>query len=256
MTRVRTTRREGAESPCLSAIPRDRRARAEPWLPCRRGPSRRPPRTPARSTRRRPSGSSRRPRTRPMRAGASRRARSSATRTCTRRFSMDAGAFGARLGPRDAYRFAKGEEIMASSGQRVKLSRPLDFLVVADHSDNMGFFPQLFAGDPEDAGRPDRPPLVRHDPGGQGGGRRARDHRRVLPGDVPQGAQCPSRHAGLPLGLARDDQGGRRGERPGPLHRLHRLRVDLEHRRQQPASQRASSATTARRRSQVEPFTV
>jgi hypothetical protein len=64
-------------------------------------------------------------------------------------FSMDAGAFGARLGPRDAYRFAKGEEIMASSGQPVKLSRPLDFLVVADHSDNMGFFPDLFAGKPE-----------------------------------------------------------------------------------------------------------
>src|SRR4030095_11055839 len=41
-------------------------------------------------------------------------------------FSMDAGAFGARLGPKEAYRFAKGEEIMASSGQRVKLSRPLD----------------------------------------------------------------------------------------------------------------------------------
>ena len=63
-------------------------------------------------------------------------------------FSMDAGAFGARIGPRDAYRFAKGEEIMASSGQRVKLSRPLDFLVVSDHSDNMGFFPQLLAGEP------------------------------------------------------------------------------------------------------------
>ena len=31
-------------------------------------------------------------------------------------FSMDAGAFGARINPRDAYRFAKGEEIMASSG--------------------------------------------------------------------------------------------------------------------------------------------
>jgi hypothetical protein len=64
-------------------------------------------------------------------------------------FSMDAGAFGARLSPRDAYRFAKGEEITASSGQQVKLSRPLDFLVVADHSDNMGFFPDLFAGKPE-----------------------------------------------------------------------------------------------------------
>jgi len=64
-------------------------------------------------------------------------------------FSMDAGAFGARVGPRDAYRFARGEQVMASSGQPVKLSRPLDFLVVADHSDNMGFFPDLFSGKPE-----------------------------------------------------------------------------------------------------------
>jgi hypothetical protein len=64
-------------------------------------------------------------------------------------FSMDAGAFGARLTPRDAYRFARGEEIKSNSGQPVKLSRPLDWLVVADHSDNMGFFPDLFAGKPE-----------------------------------------------------------------------------------------------------------
>ena len=64
-------------------------------------------------------------------------------------FSMDAGAFGARIGPRDAYRFARGEELSASSGQPVKLSRPLDFLVVADHSDNMGMISDLFAGKPE-----------------------------------------------------------------------------------------------------------
>lgn len=62
-------------------------------------------------------------------------------------FSMDAGAFGARLGPKEAYRFARGEEIVVSSGQRAKLSRPLDFLVVTDHSDGMGFFPQLISGD-------------------------------------------------------------------------------------------------------------
>jgi hypothetical protein len=62
-------------------------------------------------------------------------------------FSMDAGAFGARLDPKEAYRFAKGEEVMASSGQRAKLSRPLDFLVVTDHSDGMGFFPLLIGGD-------------------------------------------------------------------------------------------------------------
>ena len=61
-------------------------------------------------------------------------------------FSMDAGAWGCRLSPRDAYRFAKGEEITASSGQQARLSRSLDFLVVADHSDNMGFFPDLLAG--------------------------------------------------------------------------------------------------------------
>jgi hypothetical protein len=64
-------------------------------------------------------------------------------------FSMDAGAFGARLTPRDAYRFAKGEEVVSSTGQPAKLSRPLDFLVVADHSDNMGFFPDLFSGKAE-----------------------------------------------------------------------------------------------------------
>ncbi|MDH3866068.1 MAG: DUF3604 domain-containing protein [Desulfobulbaceae bacterium] len=63
--------------------------------------------------------------------------------------SMDAGAFGARLNPEDAHRFARGEELTSSTGLRVKLSRPLDFLVVADHSDNMGFFPRLYAGDPK-----------------------------------------------------------------------------------------------------------
>ena len=62
-------------------------------------------------------------------------------------FSLDAGAFGARLGPKDAYRFAKGEEVTASSGQPAKLSRPLDFLVVTDHSDGFGFFPLLLGGD-------------------------------------------------------------------------------------------------------------
>lgn len=62
--------------------------------------------------------------------------------------SMDAGAFGARLLPDDAHRFARGEEVTSSNGLKVKLSRPLDFLVVADHSDNMGFFPRLRDGDP------------------------------------------------------------------------------------------------------------
>ena len=55
-------------------------------------------------------------------------------------FSMDAGAFGARLGPADAYRFGKGQEVVASSGQRVKLSRPLDFMVVVRSFRQHGIF--------------------------------------------------------------------------------------------------------------------
>jgi len=68
--------------------------------------------------------------------------------------SLDAGAAGARLMPPDAYRFAKGEETTSSTGQRVKLSRPLDFLVVADHTDNMGVITDLMAGKPEILGDP------------------------------------------------------------------------------------------------------
>jgi hypothetical protein len=62
--------------------------------------------------------------------------------------SFDAGAFGARLDPYDAYRFARGGEVTSSTGIKARLSRPLDFLVVADHSDNMGFFPTLLGGEP------------------------------------------------------------------------------------------------------------
>jgi uncharacterized protein DUF3604 len=62
--------------------------------------------------------------------------------------SFDAGAFGARLDPYDAYRFASGGEVTSSTGVKARLSRPLDFLVVADHSDNMGFFPTLLGGEP------------------------------------------------------------------------------------------------------------
>jgi hypothetical protein len=60
--------------------------------------------------------------------------------------SMDAGAFGNRLGLDAAYKFARGEQVDSTNAGPVRLSRPLDFLVVADHSDNMGFFPDMLAG--------------------------------------------------------------------------------------------------------------
>ena len=61
--------------------------------------------------------------------------------------SMDAGAFGNRIGLDEAYKFAKGDAVTSSSGLTAKLSRPLDFLVVADHSDGMGIFQALFNKD-------------------------------------------------------------------------------------------------------------
>ncbi|MFT5572507.1 MAG: hypothetical protein ACI9FR_001430 [Cryomorphaceae bacterium] len=63
--------------------------------------------------------------------------------------SGDAFAFGARLSPEHAYRFAKGEEVTSTTGQMAKLSRPLDFLVVADHAEGLGTMHALLDGHPE-----------------------------------------------------------------------------------------------------------
>ena len=62
--------------------------------------------------------------------------------------SLDAGLFGNTLDHEDAYRFARGEEVISSTGLPVKLSRPLDFLVIADHSDLMGVAADIQSGSP------------------------------------------------------------------------------------------------------------
>ncbi len=63
-------------------------------------------------------------------------------------YSADAGLIGNTLGPDEAYRFAKGETVISSTGSPARLSRPLDFLVVADHAENLGTAPLLSARDP------------------------------------------------------------------------------------------------------------
>jgi Protein of unknown function (DUF3604) len=63
--------------------------------------------------------------------------------------SPDAGLVGDRLGPDDAFRFARGEPLRSSTGQMVQLERPYDWLVVADHAEFYGL-PQAFASmDPD-----------------------------------------------------------------------------------------------------------
>ena len=51
--------------------------------------------------------------------------------------SMDAFIGGNRLTPEDAYRFAKGEEMMVN-GSMHKLKRPLDFCAISDHAEYLG----------------------------------------------------------------------------------------------------------------------
>ena len=63
--------------------------------------------------------------------------------------SADAGMVGNTLGPEVAYRFALGHEIETSSGQRARLIRPLDFLVISDHAENLGLAPLIAKSDPE-----------------------------------------------------------------------------------------------------------
>ncbi|MGI9521570.1 MAG: DUF3604 domain-containing protein [Hyphomicrobiaceae bacterium] len=63
--------------------------------------------------------------------------------------SLDAGGFGNRVSARDAYRLARGQRIVASSGQSIRLSRSLDWIVLTDHSDGLGFINDVLAASPQ-----------------------------------------------------------------------------------------------------------
>lgn len=62
--------------------------------------------------------------------------------------SLDAAAWGTTQTPEDSYRYARGEEVTSFKGWKTKLTRPLDWLVIADHSDGYDFTNMVAAGDP------------------------------------------------------------------------------------------------------------
>jgi hypothetical protein len=62
--------------------------------------------------------------------------------------SGDAATAGTVLSPEQAYRFARGEEVLSSTGVPVKLSRPLDFLVISDHAEGLGVGLEFLKGNP------------------------------------------------------------------------------------------------------------
>lgn len=64
-------------------------------------------------------------------------------------FSFDAYSFGnTNLGPDKAYEFAMGKPVRAHNGEIARLAKPLDFLLVADHSEFMGLFRGMDNKDP------------------------------------------------------------------------------------------------------------
>ncbi len=69
--------------------------------------------------------------------------------------SGDAGAAGTTLMPNDAYRFARGEQVISNTGLPVKLARPFDFYMITDHSDGMGTITDLIEGTPNILADPD-----------------------------------------------------------------------------------------------------
>jgi hypothetical protein len=61
--------------------------------------------------------------------------------------SFDATLFGTTLTIEDAYRFARGEALRSDGGERMQLSRPLDFVAITDHAE--GFGTRTRCGDPD-----------------------------------------------------------------------------------------------------------
>lgn len=63
-------------------------------------------------------------------------------------WSADSGMAGGTAGPDVAYRVSRGETVTSSTGWKVKLHRPLDFIVVADHAENLGLSDFIKRSDP------------------------------------------------------------------------------------------------------------
>ena len=151
-------------------------------------------------------------------------------------WSADAGAFGATLGPEEALRFARGEEVMSSLGLPAKLSRPLDWAAITDHSDAAGVIFEIRDGNPNLMADPQ---VKRwHDMMAAGQGVEAASEMIAAQSNnkIPPAMKDPR------LAMTVWEKNTAIMEKynePGRVHRLHRLRVDEQRRRRrQSAPQR------------------
>ena len=127
---------------------------------------------------------------------------------------------------RRALRARRAGHVDAPASRR-KLSRPLDWVAITDHSDGMGIDRGDPRRQPRDDGRSDGQALARHD----GRGRRTRRMKATIElitaqpsGKLPGARLDPEVHE---VRLEEDHRHHGEVQRARALHRLHRLRVDL-----------------------------
>jgi hypothetical protein len=163
--------------------------------------------------------------------------------------SLDAGLFGNTTGHDTAYRLARGEQVTSAGGQPVKLSRPLDWLVITDHSDMMGIATDIQRGAPNVLAVPKGKEWAE---GFAAGGQEAAEAAFDLIGNFSQGT-IPGEFLeqyspGSPIYdgvwekiikaaecLGKDHQGRRKIQRAWSVYGLYRLRMDVYPQRIQPA---------------------
>jgi len=125
-------------------------------------------------------------------------------------YSFDVFLFGTPTAtPDTAYRFARGLPVVSPTTKtRWQLSRPLDFLVVADHAEVLGAMPKLFAGDPTFADTPTGKLLLK-----LGGTQSAEELQAVYDLLASVGSGVPNSLGATPEQMYKDLHGGdnRRG---------------------------------------------
>ena len=137
--------------------------------------------------------------------------------------------------PDVAYRFAKGEAIRHLNGEMVKRNTPLDFAAVTDHAEYLGVAQLLTDANHPLYQKPVAAKFRSKDPKeGQEAylelGRRDRGSAQARPRS--------DRSEGRRTDLEARPGVRRTAQCAGQVHHLHRVRVELDARQQQPASQR------------------
>jgi hypothetical protein len=62
--------------------------------------------------------------------------------------SPDAFSGGTRFTPEETFRIARGESFVSATGLPARMTRPLDFIVLSDHSEALGLIAQVYAENP------------------------------------------------------------------------------------------------------------